>query len=71
MENITSCADFLEKLAADILIVSCDRTQYERRLAAGRKDTAKLFYTARDGAITVRINKDSTIGITTFAGQQK
>jgi competence protein ComEC len=65
----TSYAVFLEKLGPDILIVSCDRTQYERRLAAGRKDTAKLFYPARDGAITVRINKAGTIE-TTFVKQQ-
>jgi competence protein ComEC len=62
-------ADFLEKLGPDILIVSCDRTQYERRLAAGRKNNTKLFYTARDGAISVRINKAGTIE-TTFVKQQ-
>ena len=65
----TSDAAFMEKLAADILIVSCDRTQYERRPAAGRKNNTKLFYTARDGAITVHINKAGTIE-TTFVKQQ-
>jgi competence protein ComEC len=67
--TITSDAAFLEKLGPDILIVSCDRTQYERRLAAGRKNIAKLFYTARDGAIAVRINKAGTIDTATFAKQ--
>jgi competence protein ComEC len=65
----TSDAAFLEKLGPDILIVSCDRTQYERRPAAGRKNNTKLFYTARDGAITVHINKAGTIE-TTFVKQQ-
>jgi competence protein ComEC len=65
----TSDAAFLEKLGPNISIVSCDRTQYERRVAATRKDNAKSFYTARDGAITIRINKDGTIGTTTFVRQ--
>ena len=65
--TITSDAAFLEKLGPDILIVSCDRTQYERRLAAGRKDNAKLFYTAKDGEIAVRINKNGTIGTTALS----
>jgi competence protein ComEC len=57
----TSYAAFLEKLGPDILIVSCDRTQYERYSTAPRKDNAKSLYTARDGAITVRINKNGMI----------
>jgi competence protein ComEC len=65
--TITSDAAFLEKLGPDILMVSCDRTQYERRLAAGRKDNAKLFYTAKDGEIAVRINKNGTIGTTALS----
>jgi competence protein ComEC len=65
--TITSDAAFLEKLGPDISIVSCDRTQYERRLAASRKDVTKPFYTARDGAIAVRINKAGTIKTTALS----
>ncbi len=56
-------ADFLEKLEADILICSCDRRQYERRQATGAEIKSKSFYTARDGAIILCINKDATIKI--------
>ena len=67
----TSDANFLEKLGPDISIVSCDRTQYERRLTAGQKDIAKLFYTAIDGAVSVRVGRNGTITTLTFASQQK
>ncbi len=50
---------FLESLNADILICSCGRSQYERMNRDPNK--AKSFYTARDGAITACINKDSAI----------
>ncbi|HEW79323.1 MAG TPA: hypothetical protein ENH34_05090 [Phycisphaerales bacterium] len=62
----TTDADFLENLDADILIYSCSRRQYERTSRDSLPVTrdpnkAKLFYTARDGAITVCIDKDGRI----------
>ncbi|MGB2807450.1 MAG: MBL fold metallo-hydrolase, partial [Sedimentisphaerales bacterium] len=59
--------DFLERLEADISIGSCSRTQYERLQAIKRKDKAKSFYTAGDGAITVYVNKDGAIRTATFS----
>jgi len=58
--------NFLENLEADILIYSCGRTQYERiNHAPGpvtrNPNKAKLFYTARDGAIIVCIDKEGAI----------
>ncbi len=53
--------DFLEKLDADILICSCGRSQYEKQQVIKEKSNTKLFYTPKDGANTIRINKDSTI----------
>ncbi len=58
---------FLKNLGADILICSCDRSQYERQQTIKRKDKAKSFYTARDGALTVCINRDDAIRTATFA----
>jgi competence protein ComEC len=65
--------DFLEKLGADILICSCDRNQYERMLqsaasqpASRRKKTPKTFYTPAHGAITITIDRDGTVRVTTF-----
>jgi competence protein ComEC len=59
--------NFLEKLDADILIYSCDRSQYERQQQMIKeKSNTKLFYTPKDGTITIRINKDSTIEADVF-----
>jgi len=57
----TSDAAFLEKLAADISIVSCGRSGYERQRTIRAENKAKSFYTPGDGAITIRIKKDGTI----------
>ncbi|MFQ6036963.1 MAG: hypothetical protein ACE5NM_14080, partial [Sedimentisphaerales bacterium] len=56
-------AKFLETLDADILICSCGQSQYERALDSVTRNPnkSKSFYTARDGAIIVRINKYGTI----------
>jgi competence protein ComEC len=52
---------FLEKLDPEILICSCGRSGYERQQAAGRTYKSKVFYTARDGAVTVRIDSNGAI----------
>jgi competence protein ComEC len=52
---------FLEKLGADILICSCGLRQYERRQTTGAEIKSKPFYTARDGAVTVCINKTGAL----------
>jgi competence protein ComEC len=67
----TSDDGFLENLEADISICSCSRGQYERQQKIKQekepqkgnpqKNEVKSFYTARDGAITVCINKEGTI----------
>jgi len=59
-------ADFLEKLEAHILLVSCSRKQYEQQQVLIQANNAKLFYTPRHGAITICINKKGTIKTTTF-----
>jgi competence protein ComEC len=58
--------NFLKRLEADISICSCGQVQYERQQTTKRKDGAKSFYTARDGAITIRVNKDAKLRTTTF-----
>ncbi len=63
-------ADFIERLKAGISICSSGQRQYERLQAIKRKDKAKSFYTARDGAITVCVKKDGTIRTTTFTKRQ-
>jgi competence protein ComEC len=61
-------ATFLESLNAKVLICSCDRTQYERAVAATRTSSgAKWLYTAQDGAVTVIVNRDGRVQTTAFA----
>jgi competence protein ComEC len=56
---------FLKKLDADVLICSCDQSQYERvesglALLVRNSDESKIYYTAKDGAVTITIQKDGT-----------
>jgi len=62
----SSQAKFLESLDPDILVCSCGQSQYETMNRASDPmirdpNNVKSFYTARDGAIIVRISKDSRI----------
>lgn len=62
----TLVPEFLKKLDARILICSCDQNQYERAYhtagsMTGWQGTKKLFYTCKDGAVTVRVNHDGVI----------
>jgi len=70
----TLAEGFLEKLEPSILIFSCSRRDYQRYAArpGGAPQTQnnafgdlsnniQCFYTARDGAVTIRIEKDGTI----------
>ncbi|NQT00496.1 MAG: DNA internalization-related competence protein ComEC/Rec2, partial [Planctomycetes bacterium] len=59
--------DFLRRLDPDILIYSCDRTQYERRSRIIKKDdSAESFYTSKHGTVAVCISRNGTIKTTTF-----
>jgi len=66
----TADPDFLEKLDADILICSCDKTQYERLQTVKRKTGVKQFYTPKDGAVTLRISDGGDIRTNTFLKQK-
>lgn len=64
-------SDFLEKLDAKILICSCSQRQFESLNRATDAlpralSNAKWFYTPKDGAISIRVNKNSTIQTRTF-----
>jgi competence protein ComEC len=59
--------DFLIRLDPDILIYSCDRTQYERQSRIIKKDDGtKLFYTPKHGTIVVCISRDGLEYTKTF-----
>jgi competence protein ComEC len=59
--------DFLQTLDPDILIYSCDQTQYERRSRIiDEEDNVESFYTSKDGAVVVSISRDGFIETKTF-----
>ncbi len=57
--------DFLERLDANILICSCGRRSF-KKLGEQRIDSKKQFFTYRDGAITVSIDKSGKIKTSKF-----
>ena len=57
---------FLGKLDADIRICNCGRTDLERQRVIKPKDKRQCFYTAKDGAVTVRVATDGGIKALTF-----
>jgi len=55
-------SNFLGRLGADILICSCDSSQYEKgQIIDTTQGSAKVSYTAREGCITVCVDKDGTV----------
>jgi competence protein ComEC len=62
----TLAKNFLQSLKADILICSCDRRHYQRQQKMEREQGTKWYYTPRDGAITVRVNKKGAIETNTY-----
>ncbi len=65
----TAEPNFLENFDADIFVCSCGRSQYEKQQVNSElvepiiknKDNSKVFYTPKDGAITIYIDEDGTI----------
>ena len=58
--------NFLQRLAPDILIYSCDR-KYEKQYNLVEQDNSiKSFYTSEHGAIVIRVNQDGLVSTKTF-----
>jgi len=57
---------FVEKLAAEIVVVSC--SQSEHAGAYRPPDGVRALYTPIDGAVTVTIKADGALGATGFSG---
>lgn len=57
----TAKPDFIESIQPKILIYSCDRKQYERLQPFDSKNKTRSFYTGRDGAVTICIDKAGKI----------
>ena len=62
---------FVENLGAEVLICSCGWRDYQRQQATKTEDKAQPFSTAKDGAVTIYIEKDGTIKTSAFVKQKK
>jgi competence protein ComEC len=62
--------DFINQLEPDTIICSCGRTSYQEGRVIRQSTGPGLYYTGRDGAITVRVNKQGTIEAKTFAKEK-
>ncbi len=67
---------FLEYLDADIMICSCSRRNYQNANhispnSSGGSNAAKIFYTYRDGAVTVSVDENGTICTDVFTKESE
>jgi len=62
----TTGEEFLQKLEPRIVVCSCGRTDYERKRVIETAGKAAIFYTATDGAVTIRIAKNGRLVTKTF-----
>jgi len=53
--------NFLENLDAKLLICSCNKTQYKRLANTNFAQQSNTYFTSRDEALVIRIDKDRTI----------
>jgi beta-lactamase superfamily II metal-dependent hydrolase len=56
----TRSTTFVEKLSPAVLLCSCAQTQFQK-YSPDENANSKSFYTARDGEVTVRIDKSGNI----------
>lgn len=63
--------NFFKTLEPDILIYSCSQRHYEKQAAIVQYPAAQSFYTPKDGAITLYVNKNGKIKAETIATCEK
>jgi competence protein ComEC len=57
---------FLPAIRPRAVVSSCGRKQYESGQVVSDVEGARMFYTARDGAVTVTIDEDGSISCETY-----
>ena len=60
---------FVERVGAETILISCSRNRYEGTYRPG--EGVEGFYTAVDGAITLRVSKKGLIEVESFRGRKK
>jgi len=64
----TLSQDFISKLEPNVVI--CSRAAHERGRGIDQNENFRLYYTGRNGAVTVSVNRQGTIEKSTFAGEK-
>jgi competence protein ComEC len=62
--------DFINRLQPSTIICSCGRTAYEEEQVIRQSAGPALYYTGKDGAVTIRVNKQGTIEAKTFTKEK-
>lgn len=62
--------NFLEKLRPEAVISSCTRTAYEKGQVIRQNSNPGLYYTGRDGAIKVHVDRNGNIQIDKFTKEK-
>lgn len=67
----TTEPSFVDKTGAAVTIASCNESSYEKGQVIGPRPELKSYYTGKNGAVTVRINKQGIINTTAFAKEKQ
>ena len=67
----TTEPSFVDKTGAVVTIASCSESSYEKGQVIRPRPGLKSYYTGKDGAVTVCINKQGIINTTAFAKEKQ
>ena len=67
----TTDPSFVDKTGAAVTIASCSESSYEKGQVIGPRPGLKSYYTGKNGAVTVCINKQGIINTTAFAKEKQ
>ena len=67
----TTDPSFVDKIGATVTIASCSESSYEKRQVIRPRSGLKQYYTGKDGAVTVCINKQGFVNTTAFTKEKQ
>jgi beta-lactamase superfamily II metal-dependent hydrolase len=67
----TTEPSFVDKTGAVVTIASCSESSYEKGQVIGPRSGLKSYYTGKNGAVTVCINKQGIISTAAFAKEKQ
>ncbi len=67
----TTEPSFVDKTGAAVTIASCSESSYEKGQVIGPRAGLKSYYTGKNGAVIVRVNKQGTLNTAAFAKEKQ